>query len=75
MLNPPLARTSAADCVAFARHGVLLGNGFSDHPRLAPHLRAAKGTPGLYARAQLSQREWNDVIADIEQTHRKRDVS
>jgi hypothetical protein len=71
------ALTSAIDCVAFARHGVLIGNGFSGHPKLAPHLHAAASTPGRYANetALLCQREWNAVIADVEQSQRTREAS
>jgi len=69
--------TDAADCVAFARHGVLLGNGFTHHPVLAPHLETAREIPGAYAQqtAPISQREWNRVIADIEQSSQKRNAS
>lgn len=69
--------TGASDCVAFARHGVLLGKGFSVHPSLSPHLHAARKTPGLYAErtASLSQRDWNTLIADIEETNRKQEAS
>lgn len=69
--------TDAADCVAFARHGVLLGDRFTRHPVLAPLLETAREIPGAYAQqtAPISQREWNRVIADIEQSSQKRNAS
>ena len=71
------ALTDAADCVAFARHGVMLGDGFTKHPLLAPHLATARDVPGAYAQqtASISMRDWNRVIADIEQSNKIREVS
>jgi hypothetical protein len=69
--------TNPSDCVAFARHGALLGEGFSRHPKLASSLHAAIATPGHYAQATaaLSEREWRGVIADIERMNREREPS
>lgn len=69
--------TSAADCIAYARHGLLLGSGFSRHPKLAPLLLAAVATPGYYAQAtsSLSEREWDDVVADIERMNQERETT
>lgn len=71
------ALTDAADCVAFARHGVMLGDGFTKHPLLVPHLATARDAPGAYARqtASIPTRDWNRVIADIEQTNTTREAS
>ncbi|MBP0711861.1 DUF4123 domain-containing protein [Burkholderia cenocepacia] len=67
---------NAHDCVAFARHGYLLGRGFSNHPKLVPHLRDAVATPGLYAQATalFSEKEWNNLIADIERINQKQEA-
>nr|WP_269116367.1 type VI secretion system contractile sheath large subunit [Burkholderia multivorans] len=67
----------ASDCVAFARHGCLLGEGFTGHPKLAPYLHEAATNPGLYAEASalLEESDWDNVIDDIEQMNRKREVS
>ncbi|KVG65154.1 DUF4123 domain-containing protein [Burkholderia pseudomultivorans] len=67
----------ASDCVAFARHGCLLGDGFTGHPKLAPYLHEAATNPGLYAEASalLEESDWDSVIDDIEQMNRKREVS
>ncbi|MBU9152115.1 DUF4123 domain-containing protein [Burkholderia multivorans] len=67
----------ASDCVAFARHGCVLGEGFTDHPKLAPYLHEAATNPGLYAEASelLEESDWENIIDDIEQMSRKREVS
>ncbi|KUZ01850.1 hypothetical protein WS50_08435 [Burkholderia territorii] len=67
----------ASDCMAFARHGCLLGRSFTSHPKLAPHLRVAAATPGAYAQATelFPENEWSNVIADIERIDREREVS
>ncbi|MEK7889138.1 DUF4123 domain-containing protein [Burkholderia contaminans] len=64
------------DCVAFARHGCLLGGNFSNHPKLVAHLRDAVATPGTYAQATalFSEKEWNNLIADIEQFNKKQEA-
>ncbi|RQS26679.1 DUF4123 domain-containing protein [Burkholderia sp. Bp8992] len=69
--------TDASDCMAFARHGCLLGRSFTNHPKLVPHLRVAAATPGAYAQATESfpENEWSNVIADIERIDREREVS
>ncbi|ACC76027.1 DUF4123 domain-containing protein [Paraburkholderia phymatum] len=68
---------AADDCVAYARHGVVLGKLFSSHPVLASCLQGARETPGLYAQrtASMSDREWDRVIADIEEIKRKQEAA
>lgn len=69
--------TNPADSAAFARHGVLLGEGFHRHPKLGSLLRVAVATPGHYAQAtaSLSKQEWNDIIADTERMNQEREAS
>jgi hypothetical protein len=61
------ALTDAEDCVAFSRHGMRYGKGFTRHKTLAEWLHASRETPGVYARqtAPLSAEDWKNILANV----------